>query len=1028
MCKKRLTVLFLGALSVLVSCVDNKYDLANKDIATDVKIEGNRIAVPFGNLEAITLDSMVDVDDIDILKKGDDGLFRINVSDTIDTVRVEIDPVELSVDLQPHSEVINFETVEIDTVHIEATNIEPIEFKAPEITLDSLNKKLPRLTSSVKTLIESDEIDAFFDILEKNPSLIKPQVIPIKDTFGTGTQNVSCDFEYELPSEVEEINTIWLGSSKSSTGTLVEVLVTTSSLFENVSKTVDFTITFPDYFVLYTDKYTQPKDNVITVNDLELKDTRNVVSFYIKAIKDISDKIDEKSGVLKIDDDINYSLEYKLDGNVELSSDVKREDLYFNVGLDVQLTFSDAEGSLKDIDVDFEPIEMDFKAHFDDLEHIDEIYYVDFNEDESLLKFVSTMDTAWLGGFAMKDGYALKVQFPHNISINDNKSTYEGKGSKIIYTADDHAFYIYDLKALANTDWNLALDRLDLNVPVVGESCDIDVMAKVYFVDAQKDSVGSFELGGIHTESMVETLDKLKGNKSATFSMKATDLVIDEASVHTEVITSSFDTSTDFTINEEIPEDIGCIEGIDFCDMVVMEVDLGVSGLDDLNADVRLDIDVDMPSFLVINPQNNLESDVVIRKDGNSNRLHIEATVNPYVSPHLGFGFECERLYFKTEEFGYKGAMPNDSTDGKSYLTYDGRITVKGEASIKGVEYHASVLERLNEIKFDISASLNDMQVKTFHGSYRGEIDPVEESIEIDLGEELDFLKEEGNFITLAEPQIEIVLKNTICVPVDVEMQIHSKDDKGVTISSITVGKNDGVSILPAKYDERTGDVEPVTTKIFLTVDSTRVSKIGYNNVEIKELANLLERIPDNIEFKIQPIVDQSCTHHVDITDTLTFSGTYDVNIPLKFDNFNFVYNDTITGLAESLGENVDMLSNIKLNAKMNITNTIPLALKMDIEPLDIDGNRIDGMEVDSVFIKAGNGGAINGSDQESQEVVLSIKSNSGDFSLLDMLSLSINAASDHTTGSVGIKGAQGIKVEDILLEIFGDIEMDLNE
>ena len=125
MYKKSLAMLLLGAFSVFVSCVDKNYDIVNKDISTDIKIDGNTVVLPFGSLEAITLDSLIDVDDVDILEKGENGMYSICIDDSISPVEVEIDSVKLKIDPQTHSVDIDFENVEIDTVHIEATHIDP---------------------------------------------------------------------------------------------------------------------------------------------------------------------------------------------------------------------------------------------------------------------------------------------------------------------------------------------------------------------------------------------------------------------------------------------------------------------------------------------------------------------------------------------------------------------------------------------------------------------------------------------------------------------------------------------------------------------------------------------------------------------------------------------------------------------------------------------------------------------------------------------------------------------------------------
>ena len=1025
MYKKSLAMLLLGAFSVFVSCVDKNYDIVNKDISTDIKIDGNTVVLPFGSLEAITLDSLIDVDDVDILEKGENGMYSICIDDSISPVEVEIDSVKLKIDPQTHSVDIDFENVEIDTVHIEATHIDPAKFNAPEISLEELNDKLPVLKSDVNTEIANEQIDEFFENINNYPSSTEINVA-VDHTVGTGEQEVDCSFEYTLPDEVETIYNILLSTredAESKYGTLVNVVITDSEVLNTIEKVVRFKITFPDYFVLHTDEYElSPGKNEITVSGMKLKENKNVISFYIKEIKDVDKKI--QNGVIKIDESVKYTLDYDLSGSIKLTKDLSREDLMLNVKLDVPLAFKDVKGKTTDIDVDFDPIIMDFKGHFDDLEYIDTIYYVDFNEEASKLRFESFMETDWINEFKLKKGYALKVAFPENLEINDEKSTYEGKGREIVYDAADHAFYVYDLKALGSTHWNLALDRLTLNVPVNGHECDIDVEAGIYFVNENKDSIGNLVLEGVELESMVGTLDNLKGEKSAEFNMETSDLVIDDAVVHTTTIKSDLDTSTDFTFNEEIPEEIGCLKSIEFTDDVVMTFDLAINGLDELDTEIHLDLHAVLPSFLKLatSPKRSNGIDVTVSND----TLYIDADINPHTATGLSFDVVCKGLDFVTEEFGYEGLVPSDSTDGKSYISYDGVIHVAGDAYIDEVDLHSDILEKLDDIVFDMNFDVDEMQVKTFHGFYVGEIDEVEESFELDLGDELDFLKEEGNSVTLAEPQIEILLQNTICVPVDMDMQIFGRDDNGEIIPTSVINKR--ISVKSAQYDEKSGEIIPVETKLFLTCDSSTVAKIGYDNVEIKELANLLEKVPNTIDFKIKPTVSQSQTHHVDLTKPLKFTGSYNVNIPLKFDKLNITYNETVDDIADSFGENLDMLYNIKVNAGLDITNTIPLALKLNVKAIDLDGKAIESIEVEPVMVKAGLGGKIVGSEQEAQKVKFEIKSSTGDFSTLDKLELSVEAASDHTTGSASLMSEQGIKISDIILEINADIETDLDD
>jgi hypothetical protein len=128
------------------------------------------------------------------------------------------------------------------------------------------------------------------------------------------------------------------------------------------------------------------------------------------------------------------------------------------------------------------------------------------------------------------------------------------------------------------------------------------------------------------------------------------------------------------------------------------------------------------------------------------------------------------------------------------------------------------------------------------------------------------------------------------------------------------------------------------------------------------------------------------------------------------------------------------MFSNVSVGVKMDIVNTIPIGLSLKVVPLDADGKVIDDIEIDELKIAAGNGetlldanGALN-ANLPVQAFSFAIKSKSCDISSLDGLAFSLEAASNHTTGSAAINGEQGIKISNVVFEVSGDIETDLKD
>ena len=1030
MYRKLFRMFLMGTFVLLASCVDDTYDLANKELVTDVKIEGNKLALPLGNLRAIMLDSLLSVEDIDILEQTD-GVYSINISDSV-PFDVEIDPITLSIPSQKYSTEINFVEVDITEVEIKGMTPQPAVFNVPSVSLDDLNENLPNLSSSVTASLVNDELKTLFETVK---DMVGPMYFTPKYTFDsnrdkfTVSDTVSCKMTYELPEQIKSLSTIKLANRKdeegTSTGSLIQFNVRHPEVLNGVDKTLSFSVEFPESFRISLDKTAKDIDNYVLDNDHKLTVTGllaegnlTTIQFYMDELTGLENYIDEANGTLCMDEFIKYSVEYKLDGEITLSEKTELEEFEFSVDMNLPLGFSDIVGETNDIAIDFEPIHMDFHAHFDNLQYIDRIDSILFDAKNSVLIF----DTDMAGGFSpffLKEGYGLKLSFPEELVIDEALSVYptkEDEQPKIKYRVDEHAFYIYDLEALAHSHWELALDRMILEKPVIDGVFDIDVVAEITAINPSSETTNSLVLAGAKLESLTATLKSLQ-QKNANFSMDDSHLSINDAIVHTEKIIAPLDTHAEFALNEKVPSEIGRIESIGFVDNVPVTLAIDIDGLEQLETNVNLDLHVALPSFLKLSSNS---SEVQVLEDS----LLVKAVYNPSGNKPLEINLQCYGLDFMSKDFNGKGLMPKDSTDGNSYLAYQDEIVVVGDAYIDGMEFHSQVLESMEDITVNVAINIGDIEVKDFNGLYRGEFDKIEENIELDLGEGLDFLKDEKNSITLAEPQILIAFENTIGVPVNIDLQLSGKDENGAVIESSVI--SNVFHIEAAEYDASSGNIIPRQTKLFITSDTSKVSKQGYQNVEIPNLARLLERLPNSISLSVLPVVDQDVTHHVDLSQPLRFKGDYSVIIPLKFEEFCMCYTDTIEGLQVSLGEVMDIFSNISLQAKMNVKNTVPVGLSLSVKALDDKNNVIKDIEIDPLKLSAGNGASIL-EVAEGEKVQFAIKSKTGDLSRLDKLAFTLDAYTDQTEGGVALKGDQGIQISNIVLEISGDIATELS-
>lgn len=1030
---KKFNVFLFGTLSLLCSCVNNEYDL-NKDLSTDVKIEGNKFTLPFGSLKAITLDSLIDVKDIEVLETTN-GAYNITKAAEIEPIEETIDAIEISIEGKSETVNIDFTDAEIKSVKIDAKNIDPATFTVPEISFDDLNNRLPILSSNVSKYINTTELDKFFDLLDKGlANSILPLTIPVKGTFSIENQDVECAINYEMPKEVNTIKSITLATRGDDTakGTLLRAKVIRPAALKGANSKINFEINFPEYFVLslkqdieQSNKYSLLNNNhTIKVEGLDIKNDETFVEFYVEKIVNIEKIIN--SGKIDYNDKIYYTLDFIADGNITLNKNMSRDDFNFNISFDVALAFSDVEGVTNDIKVDFAPIEMNFNGQFDNLDYITTINFVDFDDDNSRFKFNTDIDKALCSEFKLKEGYELKVAFPNQISFNDELSSYPGKGKQVKYSKEEHAFFINDLAALSG-DWSLALDRLDLNLEVVNKTAEINVEAKVSVVN-NKVETKSIELASTYIESLSTTLEEIGGEKKAQFTMYDTELNIEEASVNTERINSTLEENTEFSFEEEVEADIKSIQAIEFMKDVPVTFTLGVEGLSkELDMDVNIEMNVDLPSFLMVEKSTSSSEGVTI--DIKDNVLNIKTVYNPKNKEDIVIGLQCSGLNFKNKEnWGEDGLKPETIND-KSYLKYNGEISVNGEAYIDGKEFSSKDLDKISdEIILNVKYEIGHIVVEKFHGKYDGTIDESVETINLDLGSELDFLKDGGHTIELAAPQIEINLNNSVGVPVDVDLIFIGRDDNGTEISRI---ETPTLKIDAADYDEKSGAITPKDTKLFLTSDeSLFTGDESFKNYKVEGLATLLDnKVPSKIELTIIPKVNTNTTHHINITEPIKFSGDYSVFIPLKFNELEVNYEETIEDLHKDLGDATEKLTNVSLNVNMDVVSTLPLGLKITAECYDTAGNLIEeGINIEPVTIKAGKGGAINDPEitETVQKTTLVVTSKGRILSTLDKVVLVVKATSDVTVGAVGLRVDQGVKISNIIIEAEGDIETEL--
>lgn len=1000
-----------GTLCLLCSCIDGTYDLKNKEVSLDVGIEGNKIVLPLGNLKPILLDSMLSTEDQEMLKEID-GVYSIAHSGMISPIGVELDEISFKLDEVSYSEKFNFEeaAADINGVTMPGKRKE-VKFNVTDVSIEDINEKLPRLQKSVT-----------LDVLhaENIAKLGTFQVVEyVNSVFTTNESDIPVEFEYLLPKEVKNLDEIQVinkenSSKRSKEGAVFHFKISHPHILREMKRSITFRISFPESFDValypeaeYIDKY-QLSDHVLTVTDMPVEGDVSLVEFYFNGFKDIQADSYYTAGVHEdgtegrqfvMNENISYSFDYHIDGNLTVNAEATIEDFQLGIELDAQLGLYDVIGETNPIEFDFDDEEIPFSPTIPGLKHIKEVKYVRLDPQASQVRLTIDMPETF-EPFELMHGESFKIHLPEFLFLNEQLTALpEG----MEYDADSHTIYVLKDDALDEAHIVLALDSISINQKVVDESITMSGSARlttggaVYFVAERA--------------SLRNDLPALR-DKVILFDLEETHFVVEEVVVVSDAITKDLHKVVDITIDEPIEKGLDKIYSIDFKEDVTLNLAFDLKGLDDVQEAINMRVDAMLPSFICLETS---DPDVEI----NDGHLHIDTKYTP--GSAFKKSIKVTKLDFTKMADGYLGST---IVDEKTYLKYVDSIAIDATVSVDQMEVSSDILNRTVEVDFDFVVT--PITVGVVEGVYSGEIGAMNESFDLNLGEQLDFLKEEGNGLTLSDPQIKIALENTLSVPLNLDVAIIGLDEMGEIIETAHIVLND-LKIAPAIYDEEAGTITPDSTKYFFVAHEGQALK-GYTTVVVPELATLLQKLPSAVSLEIVPKVDTSVTHRVDLYQEMHVSGDYSVVVPLKFDELEVCYTDTISGLELDMAEITEIFSHLGFSVYMDVNNTLPIGLSLELTPINTRGKELKGIVIDPVSIKAGEGGSVTTSgDFESLKINAQSEDNA-DLNELDGLIFTISTKANETLGGAAIKPEQGIHVKNIVIELRGDINVDLNE
>ncbi|MDY0042117.1 MAG: hypothetical protein RBS57_17535, partial [Desulforhabdus sp.] len=283
--------------------------------------------------------------------------------------------------------------------------------------------------------------------------------------------------------------------------------------------------------------------------------------------------------------------------------------------------------------------------------------------------------------------------------------------------------------------------------------------------------------------------------------------------------------------------------------------------------------------------------------------------------------------------------------------------------------------------------------------------------------EDLDYLKEKDVTIGIHNPQLYNTVGNTAGVPVDLNVTMYAKDEQGALI--------DGSTVNNVKLLVNAAETDGVVTKTNFLISRQGSEKEGYEAVRVDNLSNLMKIVPDSVVFELTAKANLQQTHHIDLEKEMQVTASYDVNVPLQFDTLHINYKDTIDGLIDELTDIADKITNSEMQLVLTAESTIPVALNLEVTPLDSLRKKIAEIRTEVV----GTIAAGNGTEVTKTPIVIKLSLQGNRLSDLDALALRITATSGSGNGgSAALNARQFLQFTGIGLKTTGGVELDLND
>lgn len=473
------------------------------------------------------------------------------------------------------------------------------------------------------------------------------------------------------------------------------------------------------------------------------------------------------------------------------------------------------------------------------------------------------------------------------------------------------------------------------------------------------------------------------------------------------LVHKDIDYETSFNIEQSVPEDIVRLRTLDFKNDVSLLVDVKIYSEDHLSDDMLEDVNtlrlngesgegflINVPEYIVFADKSVTAGRMLLKGD---------AVYNPSTKAlEYSREYKLEGLDFSCLKAGY---LP----------VYDGTIMLHDTLDAVGFVDSDTVflaydnVTHIESVDFEITMTLSTMQIESVEGIFDPEIDPIKKIVDMDLGDELDFLNDW--YLDFNDPRVFMTFENPADARIlaDACFAGYDKD----------ANKIDGSDVAVSFALE--GNIE---NRILISRHNTDVP--GYTTCQAPTLNNLIKTIPNRIDVNVDARMDGSKFSKMTLGRELSITGEYQVSLPLVFDEFTLYYTEEINDvLGNDPAEITDYVNNINsVTLSFVMLNTIPAEITPTIIAYDEQGSELRGIEVEVVgSIAAGNGmtGAVL-AEPVSSNIEMHLSAFNGELERLNRIDIRFEGR-----GSGRLNSNEYIQLKDINVTVNEDIIVDLN-